>query len=117
VRVLIVEDEMTIAMMIEDMLEALGHEIAGVATRLGAALQVSETTDAQIAILDVNLDGRESFPVADVLRRRGIPFVFATGYGNHGVRDDFADAPILSKPFQVSELDDALSAAASRVGP
>jgi CheY-like chemotaxis protein len=81
-RVLVVEDEMTIALLIEDMLTDLGHEVVGLAMRLPQAMELAATAIVDLAILDVNLDGRMSFPVADLLSARGVPFVFATGYGS-----------------------------------
>jgi CheY-like chemotaxis protein len=83
-RVLVVEDEMTIALLIEDMLTDLGHEVVGLAMRLPQAMELAATAIVDLAILDVNLDGRMSFPVADLLSARGVPFVFATGYGSAG---------------------------------
>lgn len=107
-RVLVVEDEMTIALMIEDMLIDLGCELADLATRLPRALEIAETTDADFAILDVNLDGRMSFPVADILDRRGVPFVFATGYGAAGLNEAYRDRPVIKKPFDLKALETAL---------
>jgi CheY-like chemotaxis protein len=92
-RVLVVEDEMTIALLIEDMLTDIGCEVAALATRLPQALEIAETVEADLAILDLNLDGRMSFPVAEVLARRGVPFVFATGYGEAGLSEAFRDRP------------------------
>jgi CheY-like chemotaxis protein len=111
-RILVVEDEMLVAMNIEDMLLALGHEVAGIAGRLVPALALATEGDFDLAMLDVNLAGETSFPVADVLRDRGIPFVFATGYGIDGIREDYRAAPVLQKPFRAGELAAALAAAA-----
>jgi CheY-like chemotaxis protein len=103
-RILIVEDEMTIAFMIEDMLLDLGHEVVSVAMRLPEAIEAAASLDFDLAILDVNLDGHQSFPVAEVLSARGIPFAFATGYGAAGVVPPFKSRPILVKPFLRSDL-------------
>lgn len=113
-RILIVEDEMTIAMMIEDMIIELGHEPYAIASRLGAALAVAESGEFDLAILDVNLDGHGSAPVARVLALRGIPFFFATGYGAAGVDTEFAGAPVVSKPFVIGDLQQAISTAMTR---
>ena len=84
-RVFIVEDEGLVAMLIEDMLTDLGHEIAAVAARMEDALRDAKTGSFDFALLDVNLDGTPSYPIADILKARGIPFVFATGYGPKAV--------------------------------
>lgn len=111
-RVLVVEDEMMIAMMLEDMLADLGHEVAGVAMRLPQALEMARTTDASVAILDINLDGRRSFPVAEVLRQRGVKLIFASGYGSPGLEAPFLEEIILKKPFEASDIRSALVKAA-----
>jgi CheY-like chemotaxis protein len=112
-RILIVEDEMTIALMIEDMLTDLGHEVAAMAMRLPQALALAQTADIDFAILDVNLDGRMSFPVADVLSDRGVPFVFATGYGSAGVDPPYKGRTVIRKPFDMSDLKTAIAHAAA----
>src|ERR1700681_3198743 len=80
-RVLVVEDEVIVGMLLEDMLEDLGCEVAAISTHLEQALHLARTLDIDLAILDVNLRGTQSFPVADVLSVRSVPFLFATGYG------------------------------------
>jgi CheY-like chemotaxis protein len=80
-RVLIVEDEAAISVLMEDMLLDLGVEIVGPASRLDPALQLACEAGLEAAILDINIGGVQSYPVADVLRSRGIPVIFATGYG------------------------------------
>jgi DNA-binding response OmpR family regulator len=107
-RILIVEDEMTIAFMIEDMLVGLGHDVVNVAMRLSDALKAAADLDVDIAILDVNLDGLMSFPVAEVLTGRGIPFAFATGYGTAGIEEPFKTRPVLVKPFLQTDLERVL---------
>ncbi len=107
-RVLIVEDEGVVGMLLEDMLTDLGYEVAGVAARLGEGLQKAETEEYDCAILDVNLDGRPSFPIAEALTKRGTPFLFVTGYGAKGLDPDFAGHPVLAKPFLQTELKAAL---------
>ena len=99
---------MLVAMSIEDMLLELGHEVAGLASRLGPALAQESRFDA--AMLDVNLAGEPSFPVADLLIERGIPFLFATGYGRQGLDPRYRDHPLLQKPFRTVELGGALAA-------
>ncbi len=107
-RVIVVEDEMMIAMLLEDMLQDLGHTVVGVAGRLEAALELARGTDADLAILDVNLSGEASFPVAQVLTERGLPFMFATGYGNLGLEAPFQGTLTLKKPFELKDLSLAL---------
>jgi CheY-like chemotaxis protein len=108
-RVLIVEDEMLVAMNIEDMLLDLGHEVAGLAGRLAPALALANEAEFDLAMLDVNLAGQQSFPVADVLIGRGIPFLFATGYGIKGIPEAYRDRPVLQKPFRAQDLGEALA--------
>ena len=112
-RILIVEDEMLVAMNIEDMLLELGHEVAGLASRLGPALALASESRFDAAMLDVNLAGEPSFPVADLLIERRIPFLFATGYGRQGLEQRFRGCPILQKPFRSAELGAALAALSS----
>jgi CheY-like chemotaxis protein len=108
-RILVVEDEMLVAMNIEDMLLELGHEVAGLASRLGPALALARDSRLDAAMLDVNLAGEPSFPVADLLIERGIPFLFATGYGRQGIEERYRDYPMLQKPFRAEELGRALA--------
>ena len=107
-RILIVEDEMLVAMNIEDMLLDLGHEVAGIASRLEPALALAAEGDFDLALLDVNLAGQPSFPVAAVLRDRGLPFLFATGYGVKGIIEEFQASPVLQKPFRALDLEQAI---------
>jgi CheY-like chemotaxis protein len=106
--VLVVEDEGMVGMLLEDMLADLGYEVAAVAARLPDGLRRAETEAVDCAILDVNLDGRSSFPIAEALTRRGIPFLFVTGYGEKGLDREFAGHPVLAKPFMQTELEAAL---------
>jgi CheY-like chemotaxis protein len=110
--VLIVEDEMLVAMNIEDMLLDLGHEVAGLASRLEPALALAREGAFDLAMLDVNLAGQPSFPIADILAERGIPFFFATGYGSKGIEEAYRAHIVLQKPFRALELAQALRAAA-----
>ena len=86
-RILIVEDEALVAMLIEDVLADLGHEVVGVAGRLDQALTLAREREMDFAILDLNLNGLNTYAIADVLKQRGVPFIFATGYGSGGVDD------------------------------
>ncbi|MPZ41533.1 MAG: response regulator [Rhizobiales bacterium] len=103
-RVLIVEDDVMIRMLIEDMLADLGFAVAAQAAKVHDALAAAKTADIDVAILDVNLSGETTGPVAEALAERGTPFVFATGYGEHGLPERFRDRPLLKKPFQIESL-------------
>ncbi len=109
-RVLVVEDEMMIAMLAQDMLEELGCAVIGPAHTLETALPlVSEGIDC--ALLDVNLAGQPVHEVADALRAKGVPMVFSTGYGEQGLRPEDRGSPVLQKPFRSAELAVALEKA------
>jgi|SRR5580658_1470564 CheY-like chemotaxis protein len=110
-RILIVEDEMMIAMHMEDLVCDLGHEVAATAQRLPQALELAGSIKLDLAILDVNLAGAMSFPVADLLNERGVPYIFATGYGSAGVQAPYNQHPILRKPVNPDELSLAIGAA------
>jgi CheY-like chemotaxis protein len=103
-RVLIVEDELMIRMLLEDMLDELGYIVAAQAARIEEALQLLSTAEFDLAVLDVNLDGKPISPVADALAARGTPFVFATGYGERGLPESHRDRPTLKKPFEKDSL-------------
>ena len=103
-RVLVVEDEMMVSMLIEDMLTDLGCTVVGPAARLDEAIELATTSEIDCAVLDVNLGGQPIFPLADLLRERGRPFAFATGYGDAGVRDVDKGTPVLQKPFREGDL-------------
>jgi len=103
-RVLVVEDEGLVALLLEDMLIELGHEVVGPIAVLGKAVAVASKDDVDIAILDVNLNGLDTFPVAAALAARGIPFVFSTGYNRDRFPPAYRNAPMLQKPFQLNDL-------------
>ena len=108
-RAFVVEDEMTIALMIEDMLVELGHQVPAMAMRLPKALELAATAEVDFAILDVNLDGRMSVPVADLLVARGVPFMFLTGYGSAGVDPKYRrHRVVIQKPFELTDLNNAI---------
>jgi DNA-binding response OmpR family regulator len=104
-RVLIVEDEGIVAMLLEDMLVELGHEVIGTVGRMDRAAQLISETSAEVVILDVNLNGEQTYPLASTLSSRGIPFIFSTGYGSSGLKEEWRNAPALQKPFQARELE------------
>ncbi len=102
--VLLVEDEVMIRMMVADMLEELGYTIAAEAGDIDEGVRLVQATDFDIAILDVNVNGKVITPVAEAVQMRGKPFVFATGYGAQGLPEKFRDRPTLQKPFQIETL-------------
>ena len=110
-RVLIVEDEMLIAMMLQDMIADAGLEVEGVANSLKAGVDMASRADFDLAILDVNLNGEEVYPVAEILQKRGIPFIFSSGYGAGGIKSEFGGVPQVVKPYQQNLLIAALNAA------
>jgi len=107
-RVLLVEDELMIRMLLQDMLADLGYTLAAEAGLIEEALSLAKEGEFDVAILDVNLDGQPIGPVVEVLIERGVPFVFATGYGQRGVPQPYRGRPALQKPFQPEALAQAL---------
>ena len=107
-RILVVEDEMLIGMLLEDMLTDLGHEVAAIVPRLKDALAAVDRETYDVAVLDVHLHGESAFPVAEALIAKGIPFVFATGYGERGLPETIAAGRCLQKPFAKDDLERVL---------
>jgi len=116
-RVLIVEDEIIVALFLEDILAEHGYVVAGVASRLEEGLARAETPDFAVAVLDVHLNGRDVFPLADRLAALDLPFVFATGYGARGIPERHAGRPVLQKPFLPDELVKTLAGLVSLLSP
>lgn len=109
-RILLVEDEMLVAMLLEDMLADLGCEVVGPAASVDKALKTIETAGAiDAAVLDVNLFGAKSYPVADELVARNVPFTFSTAYGKKYLDDGYARFPLLQKPFSQQNLGNAIA--------
>jgi DNA-binding NtrC family response regulator len=104
-RLLIVEDEYLIRLLLEDMLVELGYTIVTVASNLDEGKKAAQTAEIDLAILDVNIDGQQVFPIADILRGRKLPFIFITGYGARGLPEAYRDTPTLQKPFQMQDLE------------
>lgn len=103
-RVLVVEDELMVAMGLEMALQSCGFEVVGPVGRFPQALAAAERDQIDAALLDVNLRGDEVFPVADALAARGVPFVFLTGYGRENLPQRYRDSRMLTKPFSSAEL-------------
>jgi DNA-binding response OmpR family regulator len=109
VKVLVIEDEYLVASLIEDMLESAGCIVSGPIPRLAQALEAASSETCDVAVLDVNLAGERIYPVADILARRNVPFVFVTGYGANTLPGAYAGCPRIHKPFKIAELLGALS--------
>jgi len=107
-RVLVVEDEAVIAMAVEDMLVDLGCEVVGPAGTLVDAMALAEGEGLDAALLDLNINGGRSYVVADELRRRGVPFAFATGYGDEGIENGGGGTPVLQKPYRQDQVEAVL---------
>lgn len=112
-RVLVVEDESRIAMLIRDTLEDLGCEVI-LASRLDDARTKADSLDFDVALLDVDLNGESSLPIATRFAARGVRFVLATGYGASTIPEELKHVPVLQKPFLRVELERALLAALAR---
>jgi CheY-like chemotaxis protein len=115
-RKLVVEDEMLVLMSIEDMLAELGCESVTTAATVDQALALIDAHVFDAAMLDMNLNGTKSFPVADKLAALGVPFIFATGYSAQDMRDGYADRPLLKKPIRYTELAGVFECLLSRHG-
>src|ERR1700712_3667412 len=103
-RVLVVEDEAAISMLLEDMLLDFGCTVVGPAARLSTALEMAEGETFEVAILDVNVAGEPIYPVAEAIAKRDLPLVFSTGYGGAGIREPFRDRPVGQKTFSPGDL-------------
>ena len=108
IRVLIVEDEAMLVLELQDLLADFGCRIAGKAARLSDAVQMATVTNCDVAILDINLGGERVDPVADILQRRSIPFIFATGYGGDGLNPEHRSVLLIEKPYNSETLRTAL---------
>ena len=108
-RILLVEDEALIGMMMADILADLGFEVVGPVTRVSEAVSTARKGDFDSAVLDVNLRGELVYPVAEILRSYGVPFIFITGYSADRIEERFANVPVLQKPLQRDELQSALA--------
>ncbi|HEX5454996.1 MAG TPA: response regulator [Stellaceae bacterium] len=110
-RILIIEDESLISMLIEDTVAEIGCEVVGIAARLDDAMRKLSSLSFDVVILDVNLHGCETYPIAETLAARSVPFIFATGYGAAGLPEAFREIAVLQKPFRRIDLQRALVAA------
>jgi len=109
VRVLVVEDEYLVAILIEEILESAGCVVMGPIPRLPEALDAAHHDNCDAAVLDVNLAGQRIDPVADALSERNVPFMFVTGYGANALPGEYAERPLIHKPFRMADLLSAVS--------
>jgi DNA-binding response OmpR family regulator len=117
VRILVVEDDEFIAELIVDVLKDAAYEVVGPFRRVAEAVRAAETETFAAALLDIDLAGIPSRPVAEALARRALPFVFLTGYGKGGAPAGFATRPVVAKPFETKDLIDALETCRSTPAP
>ena len=108
-RIFVVEDEYLIRMLLEDMLADLGYEVVAAVGTIAEACELAAKGAIDAAILDVNVDGKEIYPVADILAKRGLPFVFVSGYGEGSLIERFRGRPSLQKPFQAEQIETTLA--------
>ena len=114
--VLVVEDEVMVSMILEDMIEDAGHAVAGTAMTVGAALEMlADGRAVHCALLDVNLRGQLSYPVAEALDARGVAYAFTSGYGAAGIDERFKNRLVLSKPIDTTMLNTFLAEQARRL--
>lgn len=113
-QILVVEDEGMVAMLLEDMLADLGHQVVATVGSIEKASELIGGSGFDLAILDVNLNGHHTYPLAEILKQRGIPFVFATGYGRSGLEAKWKDTPVLQKPFTEQDLQRVIQTAVPR---
>jgi CheY-like chemotaxis protein len=110
-RILVVEDEMMLAMLMEDFMEEFGCTLVGLAANIDTALQIIRTESIDGALLDLNLAGNVAYPVADELARLDIPFIVVSGYDNQELSGGYNDRPRLPKPFRRLDLQGAMTRA------
>ncbi|QQQ48413.1 response regulator [Pseudomonas syringae] len=108
-KVLLVEDETMLAMLMEMMLEDLGFATAYHASTLNDGIEYARNGEYDLAILDINIIGGDSFPIAAAIADRGIPFMFCSGYGRLGIPDAWLNRRCVAKPFSAEQLSEALS--------
>lgn len=115
-KVLVVEDEGIIALLLEDMLNELGHDMVASAANIDDARAEAANQKIDLAILDVNLGRQSSYPLASDLSAKGIPFILATGYGRNALAEEWQGGVVLQKPFEVQALSAAIAESLAR-GP
>jgi CheY-like chemotaxis protein len=116
-RVLLVEDEVLITLLLQDMLLDLECEVADAPASLDDALSAARNGAFDLALIDLNLHGKLTYPVADILKARQIPFIFVTGYGSAALEPAYADALVLEKPFHRKDLEAIIARVFSDLRP
>nr|WP_294525103.1 response regulator [uncultured Rhodopila sp.] len=104
-RILVVEDEMMIAILLDESLRSLGCTVVGPVGKLDAAIRLATDAAFDAAVLDINIRGGQVFPVAEILEARGIPYVLASGYSDWVLPNHLQGRPRLTKPFTLRELE------------
>jgi CheY-like chemotaxis protein len=104
-RVLVIEDETLIGMLLEDMLLDLGYQVVAYAADFAEGLRLVQTAEIDLVVLDLDLRGVSTLAIADVLRERGIPFFFSSGFGTAAIDEAYRDVPCLRKPFLIPDLE------------
>jgi CheY-like chemotaxis protein len=107
-RVLVVEDEFAVLLLVEDMLAELGCELVGTASRMAEATSMAGGLEFDVAVLDVNINGEPIDPVAEIIAGRGLPMIFSTGYGRSGIDARWRERPVLQKPYRLEDFAAAL---------
>jgi CheY-like chemotaxis protein len=108
-RVLLVEDEVLITLLLQDMLLDLQCDVADAPASLDDALSAARNGAFDLALVDLNLHGKLTYPVADLLKARQIPFIFVTGYGSAALQPAYASTPVLEKPFHRKDLEEIIA--------
>lgn len=114
--IFLVEDEILIRMMLAEMVEELGHRVVAEAGNIQDGQALAESAVFDLALLDINLGGRNISPVAEIIARRDLPFLFVSGYGPAGRPEQFSDRPVLQKPVLISKLGEAIDYMLSSAG-
>jgi CheY-like chemotaxis protein len=109
--IFLLEDETLIRMMLVDMVTELGHRVVAEAANIEQGLKQAEVAEFDLAMLDVNLSGQNSAEIAEVVRRRGLPLLFVTGYTSNGLPPPFDQSSTLHKPFSIERLKQAIDLA------
>jgi CheY-like chemotaxis protein len=114
-RVLVVEDELAVALLIEDAVESLGHIVVHTATNIKDAMAAATAGNFDVALLDLNLNGQKAHALPVTLSAQGKPFGFITGYGRAGVLEPFNETPLIAKPFRDKDIGEMLQTLQRRI--